>query len=205
LRLRRRVSQAQHCTQRPRYSGSDNLFFHVVTTPTAKNARKRMNRQAYPELSLSLQWANPKHKSLLARHAVAKAIRHTLKQGLIEGSQIQNGVHACEITIRVVDTQEAQALNHQYRKKVAATNVLTFDYSKLPVLCADIVLCAPVLEAEALAQGKELRAHYMHMLVHGTLHAMGYDHERSVSEAKRMEGLEVLILQGLGQINPYEA
>jgi probable rRNA maturation factor len=164
-----------------------------------------MNRQAYPELSLSLQWANPKHKDLLARHAVARAIRHTMKHGLIEGSQIKSGLQAAEITIRVVDTQEARALNSQYRSKDYATNVLTFDYSKEPVLCADIVLCAPVLEAEAIAQNKDLRAHYVHMLVHGTLHAMGYDHERSASDATRMEGLEILILQGLGQANPYEA
>jgi probable rRNA maturation factor len=155
-----------------------------------------MNRQAYPELTLSLQWANPSHRDLLPRHTVAKAIKHTLKHGKAA---------AAEITIRIVDTEEARALNMQYRAKDYATNVLTFDYATSPVLCADIVLCAPVLEAEALAQSKDLRAHYAHMLVHGTLHAMGYDHERSAREAKRMEALEVLILQGLGLGNPYEA
>ena len=164
-----------------------------------------MNQQAYPELSLSLQWANPSHRDLLPRHAVARSIRHALKHGLNEGSQVKKGLQAAEITVRIVDTQEAQALNQQYRAKDYATNVLTFDYAQLPVLCADIVLCAPVLAAEALAQCKDLRAHYVHMLVHGTLHAMGYDHERSNSEAKRMEGLEIKILQGLGQPNPYEA
>jgi probable rRNA maturation factor len=164
-----------------------------------------MNSQAYPELSLSLQWANPSHRHLVPRHAVSRAIKHALKQGLIEGSQIQTGLEAAEITIRVVDPEEARALNHQYRAKDYATNVLTFDYAKAPVLCADIVLCAPVLAAEALEQRKDLRAHYVHMLVHGTLHAMGYDHERSALEAKRMEGLEIRILQGLGQGNPYEA
>jgi probable rRNA maturation factor len=163
-----------------------------------------MNRQAYPELSLSLQWANPKHKDLLARHAVARAIKHTIKHGLLEGSQLTSGLQAAEITIRVVAAEEARALNSQYRSKDHATNVLTFDYSKEPVLCADIVLCAPVLEAEAIVQNKDLRAHYVHMLVHGTLHAMGYDHERSASDAKRMEALEILVLQGLGQANPYE-
>ncbi len=164
-----------------------------------------MNRQAYPELSLSLQWANPSHRHLLPRHAVAKTIRHALKQGLMEGSQIKSGLQASEITIRVVDTEEARALNQQYRGRDYATNVLTFDYAREPVLCADIVLCAPVLAGEAAAQSKDLRAHYVHMLVHGTLHAMGYDHERSVVEAQRMEGLEILILQGLGQASPYEA
>jgi probable rRNA maturation factor len=164
-----------------------------------------MNPQAYPELTLSLQWANPRHRDLLPRHAVARAIRHALKHGLAEGSQIKLALVAAEITVRVVDSEEARALNLQYRTKDYATNVLTFDYAKQPVLCADIVLCAPVLQAEALEQAKDLRAHYVHMLVHGTLHAMGYDHERSNSEAKRMEGLEILILQGLGLGNPYEA
>jgi probable rRNA maturation factor len=164
-----------------------------------------MNPLAYPQLSLSLQWANPIHKHLLPRHAVARTIRHTLKHGLNEGSQTQAGLVAAEMTIRVVDAEEARTLNQQYRTKNYATNVLTFDYAKLPVLCADMVLCASVLEAEALEQGKDLRDHYVHMLVHGTLHAMGYDHERSAREAKRMEGLEILILQGLGQSNPYEA
>jgi probable rRNA maturation factor len=155
-----------------------------------------MNRQAYPELTLSLQWANPRHRDLLPRHVVAKAIKHTLKHSTAA---------AAEITIRIVDTDEARALNLQYRAKDYATNILTFDYAATPVLCADLVLCAPVLAREAIEQSKDLGAHYVHMLVHGTLHAMGYDHERSAREAKRMEGLEVLILQGLGLGNPYEA
>jgi probable rRNA maturation factor len=67
------------------------------------------------------------------------------------------------------------------------------------------VLCAPVLEKEAAAQHKEIQAHYVHLLVHGTLHALGYDHEHSQIEATQMEALEVLILQGLGYRNPYEA
>jgi probable rRNA maturation factor len=162
-----------------------------------------MNLQAYPELNLSLQWANPMHRHLLTRHTVAQSLRHSLKQGLLEGSQIQSGLVAAEITIRVVDAEEARALNHQYRARDYATNVLTFDYAKAPVLCADIVLCAPVLASEALEQGKDLRAHYVHMLVHGTLHAMGYDHERSALEAVRMEELESLILNDLGVACPY--
>jgi probable rRNA maturation factor len=155
-----------------------------------------MNAQAHPELSLSLQWADPSHKSELPRYTVAKAIRYTLKIDLLD---------AAEITVRVVDAEEARALNRQYRAKDYATNVLTFDYAKQPVLCADIVLCAPVLEAEAIAQNKAVRAHYVHMLVHGTLHAMGYDHERSALEAKRMESLEIAVLQSLGVADPYNA
>jgi probable rRNA maturation factor len=164
-----------------------------------------MSRLAYPDLTLSLQWANPSHKQLLPRHVVSKAIKHSLQQGLCGASAGQKGVVAAEITVRVVDTPEAQALNLQYRAKNYATNVLTFDYALSPVLCADIVLCAPVLASEAQAQAKDLKGHYVHMLVHGTLHAMGYDHERSQQELERMEALEVIVLQGLGVGNPYEA
>jgi probable rRNA maturation factor len=105
----------------------------------------------------------------------------------------------------VVDSDEGRALNQQYRGKDYATNVLTFNYALFPVLLADLVLCAPVLVREALEQGKDLRAHDVHMLVHGTLHAMGYDHEHSQQDAQRMEALEVQILQGLELPNPYEA
>ena len=144
-----------------------------------------MNRQAYPELTLSLQWANPRkevafaaHRLALPRHLVAKAIRHALAHS-------QTPLQAAEITVRVVDIEEGRALNQQYRAKDYATNVLTFDYALSPVLLADLVLCAPVLAREALEQSKDLRAHGVHLLVHGTLHAMGYDHEHSQQEAQR--------------------
>jgi probable rRNA maturation factor len=170
-----------------------------------------MNRQAYPELTLSLQWANPRkdaafaeHRAALPRHLVAKAIKHAIKHGLA-ALPSKVALQAAEITVRVVDAEEGQALNQQYRSKDYATNVLTFDYALSPVLLADLVLCAPVLTREAAEQGKDLRAHWVHLLVHGTLHAMGYDHEHSQQDAARMEALEVLILQGLGVANPYEA
>ncbi len=70
-------------------------------------------------------------------------------------------------------------------------------------MLADLVLCAPVVAQEARAQGKTLRQHYMHLLVHGTLHAQGWDHETSLQDAKAMEAREVLILRGLGLPNPY--
>jgi probable rRNA maturation factor len=163
-----------------------------------------MSVQAYPELTLSLQWANPSHKALLPRHAVMRAIRQALKAGLA-GVRSKLAVQAAEMTVRVVGSEEARALNQQFRGLDYATNVLTFNYSSQPVLCADIVLCAPVLAREAIEQSKDLCAHYVHMLVHGALHALGLDHERSTHEAQRMEALEVLILQGLGYANPYEA
>ena len=108
-----------------------------------------------------------------------------------------------EITVRIVNVEEGQALNRSYRKKDYATNVLTFDYAQSPVVMADLVLCAPVVAQEAKAQGKTLAAHYAHLLVHGTLHAQGWDHETSVKDAKAMEAHEVAVLVGLGLRNPY--
>ena len=109
---------------------------------------------------------------------------------------------AAEITVRVVDDEEGLALNRDYRGQDHATNVLTFPYASEPVLAADLVLCAPVVEREASAQGIALDAHYAHLVVHGTLHAQGFDHERRV-DAKRMEACEREILAALGFADPY--
>lgn len=127
-----------------------------------------------------------------------RSIKHTL-------AHAAPALQAAELTVRMVDTDEGRELNLQYRGKDYATNVLTFDYALSPVLLADLVLCAPVLAREAAEQGKDLRAHGVHLLVHGTLHAMGYDHELGAAKAAKMEGLETLILQGLGVPNPYKA
>ena len=108
-----------------------------------------------------------------------------------------------EITVRIVNLEEGQALNRSYRKKNYATNVLTFDYAQSPVVMADLVLCAPVIAQEAKEQGKTLAAHYAHLLVHGCLHAQGWDHETSLADAHAMEAREVAILAGLGFSNPY--
>jgi len=83
-----------------------------------------------------------------------------------------------------------------------ATNVLTFDYSRSPVVAADLVLCAPVVRDEAKAQRLPLQAHYAHLLVHGTLHAQGYDHENE-ADARVMEARESELLQSLGFGDPY--
>ena len=111
--------------------------------------------------------------------------------------------HPGEIAVRIVGAEEGQALNRQYRGKDYATNVLTFDYGQQPVVSADLVLCAPVVEREAREQNKTLEAHYAHLLVHGTLHAQGYDHEAGESEALEMEALEVLLMGALGYPDPY--
>ncbi|HPG81450.1 MAG TPA: rRNA maturation RNase YbeY [Piscinibacter sp.] len=144
-----------------------------------------------PELTLSLQFADASHRAQLPRHKVARWIRAALAA-------------PAEITVRVVDGEEGQALNRDFRGKDYATNVLTFDYSREPVVSADLVLCAPVVAREAAEQAKSIEAHYAHLLVHGTLHAQGFDHERA-RDAKVMEARETQILAALGFEDPYAA
>ena len=144
-----------------------------------------------PELTLSLQFADTSHRAQLPRHKVARWIRAALAA-------------PAEITVRVVDGEEGQALNRDFRGKDYATNVLTFDYSREPVVSADLVLCAPVVAREAAEQAKSIEAHYAHLLVHGTLHAQGFDHERA-RDAKVMEARETQILAALGFEDPYAA
>lgn len=145
---------------------------------------------ALQPLTLSLQFADPRHREALPRHKVARWIRHALEA-------------PGEITVRIVDAEEGQALNREYRQKDYATNVLTFDYSHEPVVMADLVICAPVVEAEAKAQRIPVADHYAHLLVHGTLHAQGYDHEDDEAEAEAMEARESEIMLGLGLKDPY--
>ena len=150
-----------------------------------------------PPLSLSLQFARfdgaAAHRAALPRHRVSRWVRHAL------GDDVQ----AAEITVRVVDADEGRALNRDYRHKDYATNVLTFDYAPAPVVMADLVLCAPVVAREAAELGKPLAEHYAHLLVHGALHAQGWDHETSEQEAEAMEARESAILAGLGFADPY--
>ena len=149
---------------------------------------------ALKKLSLSLQFGDIKdaarHRAALPRHSVARWIRHALESD-------------AEITVRIVGSEEGQALNRDYRQKDYATNVLTFDYTRAPVVTADLVLCAPVVAKEAKENKKTLRDHYAHLLVHGTLHAQGYDHETGQKDAEAMETRETEILAGLGVKNPY--
>ena len=109
---------------------------------------------------------------------------------------------SAEIVIRLVDEVEGQQLNHQFRGKDYATNVLTFADHDIQPLLGDIVLCAPVIQQEAQQQHKQLQAHYAHMTIHGILHLQGYDHLDD-SEAAEMEQLEIQILSQFGLPNPY--
>ena len=115
-----------------------------------------------------------------------------------------------ELTIRFVDAAEGQALNRQYRGKDYATNVLTFAYNEGEELGdedptqADIILCTDVLQREAEEQGKTVEEHAAHLVVHGVLHAQGYDHEDD-DEAEEMESLETELLGTLGYADPYAA
>mgnify|MGYP002661328946 CR=1 FL=1 len=145
-------------------------------------------------LTLSLQFARfdgaAEHRAALPRHKVARWIRHALALD-------------AEITVRIVGENEGRQLNRDYRQKDYATNVLTFDYAQEPVVSADLVLCAPVVAREAAEQNKTLAEHYAHLLVHGTLHAQGWDHETSEQDAQEMEAYETAILQELGYADPY--
>ena len=118
-----------------------------------------------------------------------------------------NGHDGAELTIRVVDEAESAELNEGYRHKQGPTNVLSFPFEAPPgvalPLLGDIIICAPVVERQAAEQGKAPAAHWAHMVVHGCLHLLGYDHIDE-TEAQEMESLETDLLSGLGYPDPYE-
>jgi len=162
-------------------------------TSNASAIKAPLEPMPLKKLVLSLQFGDiphaHRHRQALARHVVTRCIRHAL-------------AHDGEITVRIVGEAEGLALNQSYRGQTHATNVLTFDYAHDP-LVADLVLCASVVAREAREQGKSLRQHYAHLLVHGTLHAQGWEHETSTTDALAMEAKEVDILHALGVPNPY--
>jgi probable rRNA maturation factor len=149
-----------------------------------------------PKLKLTVQFpaakAFPQHKAALPRATVAAWVKSALFAD-------------AELTVRFVDAEEGRTLNRTYRGKDYSTNVLTFAYaeSEDDPVTGDLILCCPVVEKEAAEQGKPLAAHYAHLLVHGTLHAQGYDHEEE-AEAEEMEGIETGILTSLGFPDPYQ-
>lgn len=144
------------------------------------------------KLTLSVQYADERLKDVLTRPLLRKTIQAAL-------------FFPAELTLRIVDAEEGQELNRDYRGKDYATNVLTFAYtedSDAEVTQADIILCTDILEKEAKEQKKSVLEHAQHLVVHGVLHAQGYDHETD-EEAEEMEALEIEILAGLGLANPY--
>ena len=155
--------------------------------PTESEARRTAPTAA--PLRISLQFADASDRPLVTRHRVRRWLRAALER-------------PAELTVRVVDAAEGQALNREFRGKDYATNVLTFDYEREPVVVADLVLCGPVLRREAADQGIPLVAHYAHLIVHGALHAQGYDHEID-ADAAVMERREAEVLQQLGFDDPY--
>lgn len=144
------------------------------------------------KLSLSVQYPDARLKEIVTRADLRRWVQAAL-------------FAPAELTIRFVDADEGRALNREYRGKDYATNVLTFAYTEdeeSEVTQADIILCTDVLQREADEQKKTVQTHTAHLVVHGVLHAQGYDHETD-DEATEMEGLEIEILASLGQANPY--
>ena len=141
------------------------------------------------DLQLSLQFADPAPRALLPRHRVRRWLRAALER-------------PAEMTVRLVGSEEGRELNRSWRQRDYATNVLTFDYQHEPVVMADLVLCVPVLASEALEQGRVLADHYAHLLIHGALHAQGWDHE-TPGDARRMEARESELMRSLGLPDPW--
>jgi len=119
----------------------------------------------------------------------------------------KQAIDEAELSIRIVDESESQNLNKEYRDKNTPTNVLSFPLDVpeyvIPRILGDLVICAEVVATESQAQDKPRDAHWAHMVVHGVLHLLGFDHQVD-GQAQQMEGLEIGIMQGLGFANPYE-
>jgi len=148
-----------------------------------------------PEFSLAVQFAS-EADTLPSRAQIRRWVAAALE-------------HPAEITVRIVDADEAQALNQDYRDKDYVPNVLTFEYGEIGqdesgrgVLGGDVVICAPVVAREAHEQGKPLKHHYAHMTIHGVLHLQGYDH-LDPHDADVMESREAAILKQFRIPNPY--
>lgn len=156
-----------------------------VTKPAEPSPRSRIPQ---PRLTISVQRAM-RANDAPSRNQIIQFARAALERD-------------AEITIRIVNEAEGKQLNHDFRHKDYATNVLSFVYETEPMVHGDLVLCAPVVTREAMEQGKSPLAHYAHLIVHGVLHLHGYDHEND-ADATVMEAREIEIVTLLGFANPY--
>ncbi len=145
---------------------------------------------------------------MAGNHHLSLAVQYaSAAQNVPTRAQFRRWVKAAQqgdvqVSLRIVDAEEGQQLNRDFRGKDYATNVLTFVYDDEAPLYGDIVICAPVVEREASEQNKELVAHYAHLTVHAVLHLQGYDHENE-RDAAEMEQRETAILAKLGYPDPY--
>lgn len=166
----------------------------VAAAPASKPIGEPVGEPASQPLKLHVQFvatAHAAHRKLLTRATLVRWVTAAL-------------FAPAELTVRFVDSDEGRVLNRGYRGKDYATNVLTFAYaeSEEDPVSGDIILCCPVVEREAEEQGKPLVAHYAHLIVHGVLHAQGYDHEDD-EEAAEMEAIETELMAALGFPDPY--
>ncbi|ARP87809.1 rRNA maturation RNase YbeY [Bordetella genomosp. 9] len=152
-----------------------------------------------PTLSLSVQYAVQAPE--LPRWRLRRWIERALRAARVDGLAAFLGA---EISLRVVGLAEGRRLNHGFRERDYATNVLTFEYGVGPdgLARGDIVLCLPVLRREAREQRKTVLDHAAHLTVHGVFHALGYDHIKA-RDARRMEALETRVLADMGIADPY--
>ena len=171
--------------------------------------------QSSAEVRFSLQWDRralgpacwPVQRGRLGRLlqaalACVQTMRATKADGRSKNAHPPAPKVTLEVTLRMVGSKESQALNQQFRGRDAPTNVLTFNYEALPQASADLVLCLPVLQKEAHEQKKSVGDHFLHMALHGTLHALGFDHQTE-SEALTMEAHERQLLARFGIADPY--
>ena len=151
---------------------------------------KRMPEFSPPKLSLAVQYASAA-QNMPTRAQLRRWIKAALQRDV-------------RMTLRIVDEAEGRELNKRYRGKDYATNVLTFVYDDAGTLCGDVVICAPVVEREAVAQHKDLLAHYAHLAIHAALHLQGHEHENDI-DAAEMEALETVLMLKLRYSDPYQA
>jgi probable rRNA maturation factor len=169
----------------------------LLASPRAAGSMNAPSTLSTPKLSLSVQYA------LAAKSLPRWRLRRWIGRAVVYGANLS--VKNVQLTLRLVGSVESQQLNFDYRTKPKPTNVLTFTYNGSDtdtLILADIVICTPVLKAEARAQGKAYLDHAAHLVVHGTLHALGYDHVKP-AQARLMENLEREILASLSIDDPY--